>query len=258
MQNPKVHFLKDISTFDIENTLPNTVLIYHDLYKNNLPKIEGVKYINFNDFKTRYFEIETNMMIIIGVNRIITPSNRCNMVNDYLQTMTQNIEKICVDTEPFIGEPWRLWYHYDISNNNTFNLPHGYAAETEWKHWFYRDRNDCRFSGENVGLFIGDTYTNLDNLDFKYKIVEPLPASEEYYNEIKKHVFSKYNSPKIIINTLLKECNKKFSVHLSFDSYKQNKLFEVPDLGIYRFVIEENKRRADIYNAVLNKARTTQ
>ena len=70
----------------------------------------------------------------------------------------------------------------------------------------------------------------------------------EWYANMKEHVISKYSTPKVWVNSLLGECNKKFKINMSFDSYKDNKTVLIPDLGVYRFVVEECVRRRDIYN----------
>jgi hypothetical protein len=180
------------------------------------------------------------------------------MVNDYIQTMTSNVPKYSIDNSPFIGEPWRLWYHYDVTKCNTFNIPHGFAIETEWQHWFYRDKNYCRLSGDNIKMFISDTYSDLDLLKTKFEFYDPEDYKIKHYDEMKKYVLNKYNSPKLFINNLLKLSNEYFKVHLNYDSYRDvgdMNLFQtfcVPDVGIYRFMVEENIRRMNIYNSVIS------
>jgi len=248
----KIQWVKNIQDCIIENEIfKDTFLIYHEMYTP--PNIQGIEYMKFQKFKQTYFNHYINSIIIVGLNRIITPSNRCDMVNDFLQTMTRNIPKISIDTSPFIGEPWRLWYHFDITNSGKFNVPHGYAIETEWKHWFYRDTNDCRLSGDNIGLFIDNVYSDLDLLTTEFRFTDCTNKDEEYYKKIKEFVFNKNNSPKLIINELVRECNKHFGINLSFDSYlRKNEIpIIVPDIGIYRFVVEENIRRQNIYNRVI-------
>jgi len=249
-----VQFIKDTSKMKIENIKGSTFLIYHEHEDYKLPNISNIEYMKFNKFKTVYSVLEFDMLIFLGLNRIITSSNRCNMVNDFIQTMTRNIPKISIDTSPFIGEPWRVWYHYDVCNCNKFNIPHGYAIETEWKHWFYRDRNDCRLSGDNIKLFINNTYSNLKQIDFKYNFYEPNNNEFKYYKNLKNEIFNKYNSKKLWINNLLKLSNKHFGLKLNMNSYiETNSMLDIniPNLGIYRFVIEENLRRMNIYNAVV-------
>lgn len=248
-----VQFLKDTSTLKTpESWEGKTLLIYKDGFGYKLPELPGVTYIEFSDFKVRYMDLPCDHMILIGINRIITPSNRCDFINEYLQTMTKSVSKISVDTEPFIGEPWRLWYHYSIANCGKFNVTYSFALETEWQRWFYYDDSISRLSGENIKLLIENTISDLDclNPNFKLKGVD----SKEYlwYTETKNIMFEKYHSPKQLINALLGACNKRYSINLDMNSYREVDMLEVPDFGVYKFVISENIRRKNIYNAVIS------
>lgn len=244
-----VQFLKDTARAKLESVPPDTLMIYREGY--NLPGISGIERMDFERFKVVYSELHFNMLIIVGLNRMITPSNRCDMVNDFLQTMTRNIPKVSIDSQPFIGEPWRVWYHYDVTNTGKFGVPHGYAIETEWKHWFYRESNHCRLSRDNIRMLINNTYSDLELLTTNFEFYEAEDHQLEWYNEAKEHIFSKYDTPKMLVNNLLKLSNRQFQADVSFDSFRTNRNFVLPDLGIYRFMADENKRRMDIYNAVI-------
>lgn len=256
----RVQFLKDTSTARIENPPADTLVIFREGFGYGIPEIPGAEYVEFLEYKNRYTLFNPGLIVIVGLNRIITPSNRCDMVNEYLQTMTPNIPKICIDTEPFIGEPWRLWFHYSIAGCGTFGITYSYAIETEWEHWFYRDVPDCRLSKDNIRLFISDTISDLDPLQTVFDFQEPGAADEEWYRQAKQAVFEKRDTPKLIIGDLLKLSNRHFGIDLTFDSYRRKNegtLFSepgkisLPDLGIYRFVAEENLRRIGTYNEVI-------
>lgn len=245
----KNHFIKDTSKPNLNFDIPNgSLVIYRDGYR--LPQFNNVEYINFEEFKKQYSITVAPMFIMVGVNRMINPSNRCDMVNEYLQTMTPNISKISIDNSPFIGEPWRLWFHYSITNTGQFNITYSYAIETEWQHWFYREARDCRVSGDNIKMFIDNTYSDLDRLETVFDFYDVEPHQQEWYEEAKQHIFSKFDSPKLLINNLLKLANKHFQTNIDFDSFRTNVKFTLPDLGVYRFLAEENTRRMKIYNAI--------
>lgn len=245
----KIQFLKSTKKAIIENHPQDTYIIYYPGYE--LPEKKDIEYMEFATFKSRYFELNANMLIFIGLNRIITPSNRCDLVNDYIQILSPNIPKMSIDTSPFIGEPWRIFYHYSIVHNKFMGVNYSYPVEGEWQKWFYREINFCRLSGDNIKMLISDTYSDLDLLTTRFKFYEPNEIDSEYYTEVKKHVFEKYDTPKLLITNILKLCNKHFQINLDYDSYLSNREFLLPDLKIYRFMAEENKRRMDIYNAVI-------
>ena len=244
----KIQFLSDPARANVGEILPDTYLVYREGY--SLPKLSGVEYLEFRKFKNIYFNLHTNKIIFVGINRMINPANRCEMVFDYMQSMTRNIEKMSIDTEPFIGEPWRLWYHMDMTNSDLFKIPHSYAIETEWQHWFYRDLNDSRLSGKQIGKYLPNIYSDVPQLTTSFTFDKTLEDSD-WYAEAKAHIFEQYGTPKLLVNNLLKLCNSHYNLNLSYDSFKSNKNWVLPDNKLYRFVVEECLRRKHTYNAVI-------
>lgn len=246
-----IQFIKDTTKAVIKDYPKGTIIVCHEMYSP--PILEGVEVIPWQKFKSSFSEIETPCIILVGVNRMISPSNRCDMVNDYLQTMTPNIIKYCIDTAPFIGEPWRLWFHYSVAFSSFMGVNYSYPIEGEWQKWFYREERDCRLSGDNIKLFLRDTYCDLDRLTTAFEFYEVRDYDEEWYQEAKAHVFEKYSTPKLLVSNLLKLSNAHFQLKIDYDSYLKNVTFRLPDIGVYRFMAEENKRRLDIYNAFCNE-----
>lgn len=262
----KVQFVKKLEDSLIKNiSFENTLVIYHGLYSlDNI--IQTKEIMNFDNFRKVYNDIHYKCFIFFGLNRIINPSNRCDFIFEYLFNLSNDIEKISIDYEPFVGEPWRLWFHYGLTKSGNFGVPYSYSIETEWKHWFYRDINFSRFEEDNLKLCIDSTYSNLDLLSYDVLFYEPDASIFEWYKKAKEFIFNKYTAPKMIINNLLKLVNKKCNVDYNFDYYKSKtnnrmkSLFdkdkiELPDLKIYRFVHEENIRRLNIYNTVIKKGK---
>ena len=259
---PMVQFLVDTSRALIPGDLPdNTLVVYRDGFGYRSPEIKKAEYIEFQEYKKKYTILEPDFIVLVGLNRCITPSNRCDMVNEYLQTMTPATPKLCIDTDPFIGEPWRLWFHYSVANRGKWNITYSYAIETEWSKWFYRDVADCRLSPENIGLFLESTISDIPPYETRFVFKDVSSDDEEWYQETKAAVFEKHNTPKMLINSLLQAANRHFNMDLSYDSFRRrpepslleadNTLIRVPDIGVYRFVVEENQRRMGIYNQVV-------
>lgn len=247
----RIQFLKNLSDCKIPKLPEDTYVIYKDGY--DVPDISGVRgSVEFEEFKKIYQNIHANMFIILGLNRIITPSNRCDFIFEHLFTLSTDIEKMSIDYMPFIGEPWRLWFHYGLCQCGKFGIPYSYSIETEWKHWFYKDTNDSRFNPENIGICIDETYSNLDELEHIAAFREPTNDDLEWYAEAKAFVFDKYNTPKLLINNLLKLSNKRFEIKYTFDSYLNDEEYTLPELNIYKFVHEENIRRLGVYNKVVS------
>jgi len=246
-----IYLTKDIKT--VGRQLPadfvkDAVVVCHEMY-DRPEGIEPKQFIEWSKYRLVYSELEASKIILVGLHRMIVPSNRCDFIMDHMTTLTPNVPKIVIDTVPFLGEPWRVFFMYLFTNTNKFGAGYSYPIEGEWQKWFYRDVNDCRLSAENIKLFINSTYTDLDKLTTAYTFFEPDEGQVEWYGEIKAHIFAKYNTPKLWINGLLGECNKHFKIKFEYDSYLKNGEFKLLDLGVYRFVAEEAMRRQGIYNA---------
>lgn len=250
----KVQFLKDTSKAIIPENLDkkSTLVLYREGFGYKLPPLKNAEFLEFEKYKILYQKLAPELIILVGANRIINPSNRCDFVFEHLTTMTPNIPKISIDNSPFISEPWRLWFHYAFCNCGKFNINYSYIIETEWKHWFYREIDDCRLSVNNIKNYITDTYSDLLKLIAKFSLSDIDNSTIDWYSQIKQNIFNKYDTPKLIIMNLLKEVEKKFEIGISYNSYLQNKSFNLPNLGIYRFIKEENERRLNIYNSFCN------
>lgn len=244
-----VYFTKNIKRLIdtvIGDAYKDSVVVYHEMYDR--PVIDAKQIIEWQRYRSIYQEVDSKHIVLVGLNRMIVPANRCAFVHEYLTTLTPNIPKVVIDTDPFIGEPWRLFFHYLFTNMNKFGYNYSYPIEGEWLKWFLRDTQDCRLSSDNIGLFIDGTYTDLVKLKTEFHFYEPTLEQIEWYAVVKEHVLQKYNTPKTWIAHLLIESNKKFGLNISFDSYLGGGAQQVPDLGVYRFLVEENQRRQGIYN----------
>lgn len=247
---PKIQFIKDLKTVKLPELPEDTWVIYKEGY--DIPDIPGIRgNIEFQEYKTIYHNIHANLLIFFGLNKIMTPSNRTDFVFEHLFTITRDIPKMSIDHLPFIGEPWRFWFHYGLCGTGKFAIPYSYTIETEWKHWFLRDKNNCRLDSDNIGFCITDTYSDIDMLSYKADFYDLNDVDLQWYDEVKEFVFNKYTSPKLWINNLLKMCNNKFGINYSIDSYKENEVYLLPELGVYKFLHEENIRRLNTFNKII-------
>jgi hypothetical protein len=246
----RIQFLKNTGKAILPKLSNQTIIVYKEGY--NLPKIDNATIIEFQQYKNTFLNYNPENLVIVGLNRILSPQNRCDLVFEYLQTMTSNINKFSIDEEPFIGEPWRFWFHYSIAFGSFLNINYSYAVETEWKHWFYREKDSCLISVKELKDKIIETYSDLESLDFKYEFYDPDSSLIESYYQIKEMAFLKYNQPKQIINSMLKNINNLAQTDFDYNSYKVKKHYKLPNFGIYRFLVEENLRRKEIYNLIIN------
>ncbi len=245
-----VYFSKDTGKLELDGLPASTLIVVHEMYE--VPKCAG-RIVPWQEFKINYSGFDTEQYVIVGLNRMIKPSNRCDMVNDFMQVMTKNIDKISVDSAPFMGEPWRLWFHFSIAFGEWLGTDYSYPIEGEWKKWFYYDQNHCRLSADNLNVSVHATFSDIDTLTSSFNLYQPSDDELSFYNEAKKIVFDKYDTPKLLVNNLLKLCNQHCNIDIGVDSYLENKSFKIPDFGIYRFIKEEAERRMAIYNYFARK-----
>ena len=245
----KVQFLQDTSNPNLTELIGRTVVVYRDGYK--LPEISGAEYIEFEKYKATYTKHTPDNIIMVGTNRIFIPANRCDMVYEYLQTMTPHINKISLDTSPFIGEPWRAWFHYSLAFGEWLGYNYSYIVETDWQHWFYRDAETSILDGQQLCPEVKGTFSDLPKLMPTFEFYEPDALLAEYYQEVKKLAFDKYGTPKQLIQFMSKTLNDHLSLDFSFDSFRKSQRFLLPDFGVYRFMAEENERRMETYNCFL-------
>jgi hypothetical protein len=240
----KVQFLQDVKTAKIPDFEGQKLCLFWEGIEP--PGFAGFEYMDMQEYRKKYTKIEPSLIVLVGLNRIINPANRCDFVLDHLSTLTPNIPKMSIDTAPFIGEPWRLFYHYQFTKTGRFLHPHSYALETEWKSWFCRDREDSIFQPEILQGLLADTYSDLP---LRKTAVTWYEVESEWYENIKTHAFSMFPTYKNLLNFLIKEANSKYAVSVSYNDF--GKPWHLPDLGIYRFLVEEMLRREAIWNTAV-------
>lgn len=237
----KVFFVKDTSLPNI-NLCGKTICVYREGYK--LPIIENCDYFEFSQFKKIYTTLTPDNIVIVGLNKIFIPSIRCDLVFEYLQTMTTNINKISIDTAPFVGEPWRCWIHYSMAFGQWLGVNYSYAVETNWQKWFYLENQNCWL----LNPTIEQTNSDLEKINTKFNFYQPDIFLNKSYLTIKEIAFNQFKTPKQIINFMLKEFSKLLQEKFTFDDYLTQKKKEIPDFGIFRFYAQENLKRQKIYN----------
>lgn len=243
-----IRFSADTSKVEVPDEFQghDVLMVYRDGY--DLPDIEVGERIEFAKFKGKYTSLTPRAMVLVGLNKIILPSNRCEMVFEFLQENSVSCKKFSIDRAPFVGEPWRFWFHYAMTGVNPWNFPHSYFVETLWSHWFFRDNDECNFDGAALRKLNLAAPSDLPKLETSFEFREPEVDEFERYEQAKEHAFTKHSTFKSIVNQMLKDVSLD---KLSFDMYLQNQKFVVPDLRFFHFLKSENDRRMDIYNALI-------
>lgn len=246
-----IQFLKDTSTAVIPEEFQgdDVIMVYRDGYA--LPDVEVSAKIEFARYKVTYPSYSPTKMILVGLNKIILPSNRCDLVFEYLQDNSHSIDKMSIDTAPFVKEPWRFWFHHSMTKNNVWNWPHSFFVETMWKHWFERQSETCNVSPSNLLECTKAVYSDLDKLESSFHFFQPDQETIDLYEASKEAAFAKFSTFKSLYGTILKNLKVLHPMDVSFEAYLKNGEMHYPDLPIYRFVADENMRRQQMYNACI-------
>ena len=139
-----------ILTQDIEFVsldLPAPVLcVHHRTYP--VPVAWSAGALEFSDFARAPRQHLTGLgaLVIVGLNRIMTPSNRTQEVFEILFNLSPALRKVSIDRTLFIAEPWRSWFHFGLTGTPDGAYTYSYLAESHAT--AYRDgrREDDSFS----------------------------------------------------------------------------------------------------------------
>jgi hypothetical protein len=72
-------------------------------------------------------------IILVGMTKIRTPSNRGNPVWGYLHNHRKDIQKVSVDRTLFVSEPWRAFFQFYWVHVPYGCYTYSYLAESHWR-----------------------------------------------------------------------------------------------------------------------------
>lgn len=237
----KILIEKDINNFDFD-LFKDYLIICHDSINLN------INHIKWSDFKINFLDYEKNQdYLLIGTNYMINPANRCDYINDYLATMTRNKNKVCLNLEPFIGSPWRIFWQFQFVNLETdiFGANYSYPIESDYDNWFMGKTETKFFNNQAIFQKIKKEISS--NLEKKIHNVNFYKVETEFYEETKKILIESHTTLNKFLQAFIKIINKHYQVNYSWDSYLSGN-FTLPDLKLFRFMYKENMRRLEIYN----------
>lgn len=247
--NNSFFILKNPLQFDHllpELPMDNTIVVHIDIWPVQT-KYQSVKW---SVFKSSFINYDQENIIIVGMNRIRTDASRYDMVYSHIYKLKSYNYKAIIDDKPFYGEPWRLWYIYGFLFHTWIAGENSFALQVDWNHWFERNREDCLIAPTHLPKHIRNTYTDLPYLTTQFHFRQPDLFENQKYNDVKAEAFRKYDTHKNIIAFMLKH----LPIEINYESYLTNQSFTLPDWPISQFMVEENQRRSNIYNTILQHA----
>lgn len=142
-------------------------------------------------------------MVIVGINRIVTPGNRTKL-SQYVLRPRAGLRRISVDRTLFTVEPWRAWWHFGSVGATYQDYTYSYLAETHWRA-AQEGRRPDPFSLEAILEAGRGVIVAHEEPWFSPMEVKRVAMSEEIhaaYLEEKERAFEEEHTPKAIIKRL--------------------------------------------------------
>ena len=172
MKKGKIILRDNYAGIDFSMYDDSFLIVKHDTIKFDIPNS-----ILFSEYKILYPEYHNyNKIVIVGANRAINPSNRCDFINDYLSVMTRDKYKICISDTPFISEAWRCFWIFQICNldESVFKVNYSYPIERSYNKYIFENKS-CEYFLENKNFMLFneiDTNLNVKKSKIKYYCVD--------------------------------------------------------------------------------------
>lgn len=230
------------------------------VYHKDFQPILNSPSLSFQDFKAdpRHYLNGLRHLVLVGLNRIVTPSNRTDLVFEILFNNTPELPKTSIDTTLFIGKPWRSWFHFGIVGAEYQEYTYSYIAESNYESFWNGIHDDDPFDLETIRRS-GD---GIVQSDYKQYFVSPtvqvIPAPTSVHSEYqrrKAELFDTERSISKILTSLAlfaQESVPERSVPaLGRFFQQQTSIIVSTDLGIDTWLVSELQRIAVLTNSIL-------
>lgn len=252
----KIRLSDNIPSVAIDAPGPS-LLVHHRAY----PAIAGdMPRMTFDAFaeNPRRHVSGLQALVLVGLNRIITPANRTAEVFEVLFNNTPDLRKISIDRTLFDSEPWRLWFHFGATGSPFDGYSYSYLLESHYKAWL-----DGVRGGDNP-ISVDRVVRNARGVlrcDYQAYFTEPSEAvvtvgesAHREYQKEKRQAFDECTSAWQIIGRLSK-CAQRLCPERRLPSYRE--LFEArepswtaTDLAVDRYLCARLHDAVQLTNAV--------
>lgn len=273
------HFIKD----DVSSTLNKILNNYdfnecHCIYTEKSPLYipfmlvdDRIKFTSFDNYGADIKDVLTdnsqNILIIMGISRMIGPGNRCDMRFEYMYNFAKYKNKFVVDDVPYLIDKWRIMYPYMVLSPTLIPFNHSYAAETAYNNYKEGRLREDPFDIDWLVSLIKD-HTHIDyqkyfDFEIEFEVYEASESEKAGYETLKEELFQTKNSISGVLSGLNQYAN---SIYPNRNIFKDlNKLYKMrgpqiitmTDLKvdmwfkseIERVISETNSLTGSLYNA---------
>jgi hypothetical protein len=198
-----IHLANDTSRVKLD-VGPEAICVRHHEYAEPMTR-EGCGHVLWADFVDRWRGLVhgKTTLIVVGISRIITPANRVR-VGQILMRPIEGVRRISVDRTLFVGEPWRMFWHFSCIRLPYQDLTDSFLAENRWRQ-AQEGRREDPFSLEKVVAGAAGHVWSHDREHFSGFTIDVQPVSSrghEEYQEAKARSFEEEHTPAAIIGRL--------------------------------------------------------
>lgn len=228
-----------------------TVWLHHDRETVNASR--SISLSKFLD-DPRASVADSDLLVVCGlVTKICTPSNRVKL-GQFLTEPWWGPPRVSVDTCLFVGDPWRMWWHWGCVGRPFANYFTSYRLESDWKRYVETDQNNpCTI--ERIAEYGNGIVEHRNGFSFsnvRFQIQQVSSDCHERYAETKELAFLEEKTVAGIIRRLTEFCQSvypdRFIPRNLFSS--QNHNIRITDLGVDAYIAKRIRDTVSLTNAI--------
>jgi len=184
---------------------PEALCVRHPAYQ--APRTAaGCLHVDWQEFEAepRRWMDGRSLVVVVGLNRIITPGNRTREVFEVLYNLSRDVRKLSIDQTLFVAEPWRAWFHFGFVGAPYREYTYSYLAESHWRAHQDGVRSENPFSQEALARWgagiVQTTYAH--HFDISVEAVELPEETHAEYARLKAEAFDEEHTIAAIIKRL--------------------------------------------------------
>lgn len=228
-----------------------TVWLHHD--KDCVGASRTVSLSRFMD-DPRAAVSGADLLVVCGlVTRLCTPSNRVKL-GQFLTEPWWGPPRISVDRCLFVGEPWRMWWHWGCVGRPFANYFTSYRLESDWKRYIDTDaKNPCTI--ERIVEYGRGVVSHRGGFRFRDVAIHVEPMSAErhqLYADVKERVFNEEKTIAAIIRRLSEYATSCYpSRHVPRDLFAaESHEIRLTDLGVDVYLASRIRESVALTNAI--------
>jgi hypothetical protein len=228
-----------------------TVWLHHD--KDEINANRTIKLSSFLD-DPRSAVANSDLLVVCGlVTKLCRPSNRVKL-GQFLTEPWWGPKRASVDSCLFIGEPWRMWWHWGCIERPFANYFTSYRLESDWnRHIELETDNPC--SIERIIEFGNGHVQHCDGFRFgsiNIHIEKFSDAKHSSYAEEKEKSFAEEKTIKAIIRRLSAFADASYpdrSIPKDLFASTDHEI-RVTDFGVDMYLLKRIRETIELTNAI--------